>query len=233
MKQHAAAEDSGTLRISISGLNHTPKKNIMENKIPVKLPFGKTIFQTISGQSITSDTAFMVETVLHHFKQERSSVLELGSGNGIISIMLAYYRPTWHITGIDIQPHLIKLAKENTRLAEVNTSFLCSDLRSFSVKKKFNLVISNPPYFPKTNGKISPIRERAISRHEIMCTMSDVIKAVKRNLNSEGKAYLLYPMSRINELLVSAKRVDLKFEEKIIFSEVENKKKVLVVLKHA
>ena len=205
----------------------------MESKIPVKLPFGKTIFQTISGQSITSDTAFMVETVLHKFKQKRLSVLELGSGNGIISIMLAYYCPTWKITGIDIQPHLVKLAKENSRLAEVNTAFLCSDLKSFSTKEKFNLIISNPPYYVKTDGKISPIRERAISRHEVMCSMYDVLKAVKRNLTSEGKAYLLYPMSRINELLVSAKRVDLKFEEKIIFSEPENKKKVLVVLKHA
>ncbi len=233
MKQHAVAEDSGTLLISILGLNPTPKKTTMENKIPVKLPFDKTIFQTISGQSITSDTAFMVEIVLHHFKQERLSVLELGSGNGIISIMLAYYRPTWKITGIDIQPHLVKLAKENSRLAEVNTAFLCSDLQSFSAKKKINLIISNPPYYVKASGRISPIRERAISRHEIMCTMHDVLKAVKRNLKPEGKAYLLYPMSRINELSVSAKRVDLKFEEKIIFSETENKKKVLVVLRHA
>jgi tRNA1Val (adenine37-N6)-methyltransferase len=205
----------------------------MESKIPVKLPFGKTIFQTISGQSITSDTAFMVEIVLHHFKQERLSVLELGSGNGIISIMLAYYCPTWKITGIDIQPHLVKLAKENSRLAEVNTAFLCSDLKSFSAKEKFNLIISNPPFYVKASGRISPIRERAISRHEIMCSMHDILKAVKRNLTSEGKAYLLYPMSRINELLGSAKRVDLKFEEKIIFSEMENKKKVLMVLKHA
>ena len=205
----------------------------MENKKPVKLPFGKTIFQSSNGQSITSDTAFIVETVLRYFKQERSSVLELGSGNGIISIMLSYYRPTWQITGIDIQPHLIKLAKENSRLAEVDTSFLCSDLKSFSAKEKFNLIISNPPYYAIADGKISPNRERAISRHEIMCTMHDVLLAVKRNLTPEGKAYLLYPISRINELLDSAKRVDLKFEEKIIFSKTENKKKVLVVLKYA
>jgi 16S rRNA (guanine1207-N2)-methyltransferase len=233
MKQHAAAEDSGTLHISFLGLIPTAKKTTMENKIPVKLPFGKTIFQTSSGQSITSDTAFMVETMLHHFKTERLSVLELGSGNGIISIMLSYYRPTWKITGIDIQPHLVKLAKDNSRLAEVDPLFLCSDLKSFSAKKKIDLIISNPPYFPKIDGRISPVRERAISRHEIKCTMNDVLNAVKRNLNSEGKAYLLYPMSRINELWVSAKRVDLKFKEKIIFFETENKKKVLVVLKHA
>ena len=233
MQQHAAAEVSGTLRISILGLNHPPHKTTMENKIPVTLPFGKTIFQTSGGQSITSDTAFLVVTVLPHFKQERLSVLELGSGNGIISIMLAHHRPAWKITGIDIQSHLVKLAKDNSRLAEVDTTFLCSDLKSFSAKEKFDLIISNPPYFPKIDGRISPVRERAISRHEISCTMNDVLMAVKRNLNSEGKAYLIYPMSRINELSVSAKRVDLKFEEKIIFSETENKKKVLAVLKHA
>jgi len=233
MKQHAVVEVSGTLRISILGLNRTAKKTIMKNIIPVKLPFGKTIFQTISGQSITSDTAFIVETVLHQFKQEKLSVLELGSGNGIISIMLDYYRPTWQITGIEIQSHLLKLAKENSQMAKVDTSFICSDLKSFSAKEKFDLIISNPPHFPKTDGRISPVRERAISRHEVMCTMNDVLLAVKRNLKPEGKACLLYPMSRINELSVSAKRVDLKFEEKIIFSETENKKKVLMVLKHA
>ncbi len=233
MKQHAVAEDSGTLRISILGLNLTPKKTRMENKIPVKLPFGKTMFQTSSGQSITSDTALIVETVLHHFKQEKLSVLELGSGNGIISIMMSYYRPNWLITGIDIQPHLVELAIENSRLAEVHTSFLCSDLKNFSAKEKFNLIVSNPPFYPKKGGKISPVLERAISRHEIMCTMNDVLMAVKRNLKPEGKVYLLYPISRINELLISAKRVDLKFIEKIIFTETKNKKRVLVVLEYA
>ena len=205
----------------------------MENKVPVKLPFGKTIFQTSSGQSITSDTALIVDTLLRHFKHEKQSVLELGCGNGIISIMLAYYRPAWQIIGIDIQPHLVKMATENSRLAEVDISFSYSDLKIFTAKAKFNLIVSNPPFYPENCGKLSPIHERAISRHEIMCTMNDVLTAVKRNLKPDGKAYLLYPMNRINELLVSAKRVDLKFTEKIIFSKTKNKKKVLVVLEYA
>lgn len=199
----------------------------------VLLPFNKTIYQTDHGQSITSDTAFVVETILRKNPAEKLKVMELGSGNGIISIMLAHYRPNWRITGIEIQPELVKLSQSNAELAEVKIEFLEADLKEFQTAKKLDLIISNPPYFAKNQGRISPIKERAISRHEIICTMADVFRCVKRNLISTGKAFLIYPTSRWEECEKNAKKVDLIVADKIIMSLEKQKERMMMELVHA
>ncbi|MDO9578912.1 MAG: methyltransferase [Candidatus Cloacimonadales bacterium] len=200
---------------------------------PVILPFGKTIYQTDHGQSITSDTAFVVETILEQIQEENLSVLELGSGNGIISIMLAHYRPNWQISGLEIQKELMILSKRNAELAEVKIDFQEADLKNFQSSFRFDLIISNPPYFPVNQGKISPIPERAISRHEISCKMIDIFQTVKRNLKPDGKAFLLYPEERLAEAEKNVKKVDLKLASKFIMPAVKSRKKIVLKLEKA
>ena len=194
----------------------------------VKLPFGKTIFQTRCGHSITSDSAFFVETVSEQISQENINLLELGSGNGIISIMLSHYHPKWKIIGIEIQKHLVKLSQDNTKLSETSPTFSQADLRAFTSLQKYDLIISNPPYFPKDKGRISPIVERAISRHEITCNMLDILECVKRNLKKDGRAFILYPQNREHDIDNFAKKVDLKARKKFVLDSEKKKKKIIV-----
>jgi tRNA1Val (adenine37-N6)-methyltransferase len=201
--------------------------------VPVQLPFGKTIYQTKDGHSITSDSAFLVKTVSNQTSQENINLLELGSGNGIISIMLSYYHPKWKILGIEIQKHLVELSSDNAKLSETSSAFTEVDLRKFTSSQKYDLIVSNPPYFKKNNGRISPIRERAISRHEITCNMTDILECVKRNLKKDGNAFILYPQNRENDLDNFAKKVDLKTRKKFVLESEENKKKMIVELIHA
>ena len=200
---------------------------------PVKLPFGKTIYQTDHGQSVTTDTAFVVEAILQKNTEENLSVLELGSGNGIISIMLAHYRPSWQITGIEIQSEPAELSQQNAELAEVKINFEESDLRTFQSSSHFDLIVSNPPFYPIDSGRISPIQERAVSRHEISCNMSDVFQAVRRNLKKGGKAFLFYPEERLIDVEKNVKKVDLKLASKFIMPTERNKKKILMELINA
>ena len=201
--------------------------------VPVKLPFGKTIYQTKDGHSITSDSAFLVKTITDQISQENINLLELGSGNGIISIMLSHYHPKWQVMGIEIQKHLVELSRDNAILSETSSTFTEADLRAFTSSPKYDLIVSNPPYFPKNEGRISPIQERAISRHEISCDMMDILECVKRNLINEGSAFILYPQNREVDIDNYAKKVDLKTREKFILNSEENKKKVIVELVHA
>jgi len=205
------------------------------DKIAVKLPFGKTIYQTKQGQSVSTDTELIVNTILAETKKQATKlkVLELGSGNGIISIMLSHYRPDWEITGLEIQSHLVKLARENSELAKVKVNFVQGDLREKKfTPANFDLIISNPPYYPKNKGKISPIEERAISRTEIMCTMQDVFKSIKYHLKKDGIAFVIYPVSRIDEILMNTKKVDLNIHRKIIPNKITKQEKVIVGLIH-
>jgi len=199
----------------------------------VFLPFGKTIYQTDQGQSITTDTGFVVKTVLARVAESKVSVLEIGSGNGIISIMLAHYRPRWSITGIEIQPELVELSRSNAELAEVKTKISEADLKSFTSDFHYDLIVSNPPYNPMNEGKISPNPERAISRHEIACNMNDVLKCIKRNLKKNGQAFLLYPASRMAECEKSVKKVDLNIGRKFILPSQKQKERIMLELMHA
>ncbi|MEA2095518.1 MAG: methyltransferase [Candidatus Cloacimonadota bacterium] len=199
----------------------------------VQLPFGKTIFQTRGGHSITSDSAFLVETVSEQISQENINLLELGSGNGIISIMLSHYHPKLKIMGIEIQRHLVKLSQDNTKLSKTSSTFIEADLRAFTSSRKYDLIISNPPYFPKDKGRISPIVERAISRHETTCNILDIMKCVRRNLKKDGNAFILYPQNREQELYNFAKKVDLKARKKFVLDSEKKKKKIIVELVHA
>ena len=199
----------------------------------VQLPFGKTIFQTRGGHSITSDSAFLVETVSEQISQENINLLELGSGNGIISIMLSHYHPKWKILGIEIQRHLVKLSQDNAKLSETSSTFTERDLRTFTSSQKYDLIISNPPYFSKDKGRMSPIVERAISRHEITCNMLDIMECVKRNLKKDGSAFVLYPQNREQELYNFAKKVDLKARKKFVLDSEKKKNKIIVELVHA
>jgi len=205
------------------------------DKIAVKLPFKETIYQTKNGHSVSTDTEFFVHIILSeiHKQTTKMKVLELGSGNGIISIMLSHYRPNWEITGLEIQTHLNELANENSESAKVKANFVQGDLckKEFAANN-FDLIISNPPYYPKKNGKISPIKERAISRTEIMCTMQDVFKSIKYHLKNDGTAFVIYPISRLDEILMNTKKVDLNIQKKIISNKIKKQEKVIVELVH-
>ncbi len=177
---------------------------------PVLLPFGKTIYQTSRGQAISTDTSNLVQTILKKEKNIPKKVLEFGTGNGIISLMLAHYNSNWEITAFDIQEKLIDLAKKNAKIISQKITFLVDDIKNPQniPDNNYDLIFGNPPYFKKENTRISPIYERAISRNEILCEMSDVLNLVKQKLARNGKSYLIYPESRLKE-----------FEEKTVSFE--------------
>ncbi|KQC10375.1 MAG: hypothetical protein APR54_03165, partial [Candidatus Cloacimonas sp. SDB] len=190
---------------------------------PVLLPFGKTIYQTKQGQLISSDNSHLVDFLLQRETENFQTVLDLGCGNGILSLMLAHYRPAWRITGIEIQPHLVEIAQKNCQLTEAtNVDIQLQNLRCWQSEQTWDLIVCNPPYHPLNSGKISPIKEKAISRHELCCNMLDILTFIKGNLKLSGKAYLIYAPNRTFDLEKFTKKVDLNIERR--FSSKKNRK---------
>ncbi|MCF7920732.1 MAG: methyltransferase [Candidatus Cloacimonetes bacterium] len=179
---------------------------------PVTLPFGKTVYQSNSGQGISTESGELVKKILDLECKEQLRVLELGSGSGIISLMIKHYKVDWDIIGIEIQKHLVEISRRNSILAEETIVFQEEDLRRFTDVKGFDLIITNPPYFKVSESRISPNRERAISRHELFCELKDILEAFNRNLNDRGRAYFLYPEYREDELKKSAAGLNMKLD---------------------
>ena len=194
---------------------------------PVLLPFGKTIYQTDLGQSVSSDNTYLVDLVLQKTDLNPLSALDLGCGNGILALMLAHYRPKWNISGIEIQPHLADLARKNCLLTQAdNIVIYQQDLRLWISQERYDIIFSNPPYYPQTSGRLSPLKEKAISRHEISCTMRDILSFIKHYLKISGKAYLIYPSERTADMQNFSKKVDLIIEEEFFFKNNKKEKKV-------
>lgn len=141
-------------------------------------------------------------------KEDR--VIDLGTGCGVIPLVIAYRTKTVHkIVGLEIQPELAELATRNvdennfTGRIEIHRMDFREVSQAFEAGS-FDLVLSNPPYRKPGTGLISPIRQKAIARHELTATITDVLKAAMHLLREGGRAALVYPSVRLGNLMRSA-----------------------------
>ncbi len=174
------------------------------NKLNVKLPFSEIeIEQLPDGQPVTDATNFLQETIIANTHRNSLRGLELGSGNGVVSLMLALQKPEWHLTGLELQRELAELAQSNNARLGLACSFTCGDLRDYRQLLQYqgyDLIYANPPWIKVSSGKVSPIPNRAISRQEVCCTMKDVLLCVDWCLEPKGFGWIIYPVDRKTDL---------------------------------
>lgn len=138
------------------------------------------------------------------------SVLDVGTGCGVIPLLLTTREPDLQITAVEVQESLYNLALDNmsqNKLANpirvVHGDFL--QVASTLEKEGFDLVISNPPYRKVNSGRKNPNGERAIARHEILLNLAAILEHSACLLKPGGKIALTYPPLRLNETLTEMK----------------------------
>lgn len=139
------------------------------------------------------------------------SILDLGTGCGIISLILAFRNPQVHIHAVELQPELIELAHDNVadnHMAD-RIEVVQADMRSLpcgQVTGPFDWIVSNPPYHRSDTGRINPNSQRALARHEITMDLAQLLACAHRMLRTGGRLALIYPADRTAELLVQMRR---------------------------
>lgn len=152
---------------------------------------------------------FSIDSVLLAWaagKIKADTIVDLGTGCGIMPIILAYRNPETLVYGIEIQKGLFDLAAQNIKANQMEKSVRLFSMDFKNVKAGFfpntpNLVISNPPYRNVGSGRLNPHSEKACARHEISATLADVVSTAGRLLNISGKFLTIYPSWRMAELL--------------------------------
>ncbi len=134
------------------------------------------------------------------------AVVDLGTGCGIIPLMLVHQRPDIRVAAVEIQPELAELARRNAmenRMADA-IAIHCADMRTLTpaaVGAPVDLVVSNPPFREGRSGRVNPNPQRAMARHEIAIDLPGLIAAGRRLLRTGGRMAVIYPARRLAELL--------------------------------
>lgn len=136
---------------------------------------------------------------------EGEKVVDLGTGNGILPILLSAKTKGEHFTGIEIQDEIAMMAKRSVSLNNLDEkiSIINGDIKN--VKEMFNpesinVVVSNPPYMIADHGIINPDSPKALARHEIKCDFADIVRASKYLLKNSGRLYLVHRPFRLVEI---------------------------------
>lgn len=181
---------------------------------------------------------FSIDAVLlaYHVKPKPDDkILDLGTGCGIVALILAYRNPAIKIYGIELQKELAQIAalnvRENCMTGQI--SILCDDLRRFKldmISGPVDLVTSNPPYRKAISGRINPNQQRAIARHEIKATLFDILESAKRLLRKSGRFITIYPSERTTDLLTQMRHAGIEPKYlRIIHSGFQTEAKLILV----
>ncbi len=162
-----------------------------------------SIKQAKSGYRFSMDAVALAS---HAAIKSGDRVLDVGTGCGIIALMLAYLHPDITVYGVEIQKSLADIAVLNVNensMADRITIFH-QDIKTITpsmTSGPVDVVICNPPHTPKSSGRINPDNHLAIARHEIAITLDDLIETGKRMLTHAGRFIMVYPAKRMVETL--------------------------------
>ncbi|TAH72779.1 MAG: tRNA1(Val) (adenine(37)-N6)-methyltransferase [Anaerolineaceae bacterium] len=134
------------------------------------------------------------------------SVLDLGTGTGIIPILLEAKTPGKRFCGLEIQKGSADMARRSVILNELEDKIdiVDGDIKEASLlfgMASFDVVTCNPPYMNHSHGIINPDSGKAIARHEILCTLEDVIRETARVLRPNGRFYMVHRPFRLVDII--------------------------------
>lgn len=136
--------------------------------------------------------------------------VDLGTGTGIIPILLEAKYDGIHYTGLEIQEEVADMARRSVALnhLEDKLSIVTGDIKEASRlfgAASFDVVTSNPPYMNDAHGLKNPDLPKAIARHEVLCTLDDVTREASRLLKPGGRFYMVHRPHRLIEIITSLK----------------------------
>ncbi len=173
------------------------------NEVIEDLGEGYRIIQNKSMFCYGTDAAVLSDFIVAKPKEK---LIDLCSGNGIIPILLCKKTRCSDITALEIQEEVCELAKKSVKLNNLTerVRVVNGDLREVKSKfpcGSFDVVTCNPPYMPAGTGKSNISESVNIARHEIMCTLEDVVKSAAYLVKNGGRFYMVHRAERLSDII--------------------------------
>ncbi|MDO5383125.1 MAG: tRNA1(Val) (adenine(37)-N6)-methyltransferase [Eubacteriales bacterium] len=167
--------------------------------------------------------------------KKNDKVLDLGTGNGVIPILMQAKNPCSNYTGLEIQEVSADLARRNVLMNKLSQrlTIVQGDIREASHifgEASFNVITSNPPYMNENHGIINPESAKAIARHEILCTLDDVVREASLCLKVKGHFYMVHRPQRLVDIFTTMKKYHLEPKRMRMVYPYINKKANMVLI---
>ena len=160
----------------------------------------------------------------------------MGTGTGIISILLCGKTNLKEIIGVEIQKEVYEMAKKSSELNKLENKFklVNEDLKKISKKfpaNSFDAIVTNPPYKKENTGLINENEFQKISRHEIMCKIEDIAKVSSYLLKSNSSIYMVHRPDRLADIIEALREYKLEPKNiRMVYPKI-NKEPNLVLIK--
>ena len=192
------------------------------NKIEIPLYEGERIddLQRNQYQIIQNEAKFcfgMDAVLLSGYTKVKKgeTVLDLGTGTGIIPLLLSAKTEASHFTALEIQEESADMARRSVALNGLSEkiTIVTADIKKATQifgKAVFDVVISNPPYMNDQHGLKNPDMPKAIARHEVLCSLEDVVREASAVLKPNGRFYMVHRPFRLAEIFEQLKKYKLE-----------------------
>ncbi len=194
----------------------------------------------LSGLKILQDPkrfCFGMDAVLlsGFVRCERGRLLDLGTGTGILPLLLSAKTKAEHLTGLEIQPDSADMARRSVAMNDLQEriTIVTGDLKEAGAifpPASFDVVTCNPPYIADSHGLKNASDAKAIARHEVCCALADVVNAAAKMLKVGGTLYLVYLPERLSELTVRLHEAGLEPKRlRIVYPTKEQKPSMILL----
>lgn len=168
------------------------------------------IIQEKNSFSYGTDAIFLSNIV-----KPKGNIVDLGTGNGIIPLRLINKKNIKKIYGVEIQREVAELAKRSIKLngLEEKIEILNMDLKKLDhkfEKHSIDIITCNPPYMKRGDALVNRDKNFAISRHEILCDLDDILRISNYLLKPLGKFYLVHRPNRLVDIFSTMRKYDIE-----------------------
>ena len=167
---------------------------------------GKKMIVEEKGLKITEDAILLSEFMKKYFSRKgknlkgEKSFLEIGAGQGIISLLLSELDIISEIFAVEIQEEVFAALKKNIEINDLNGKIIPINKNIKNVNGEYDFIFSNPPYKKTSSGKMPENEMERISKYEILLTLEELILEIRRLLKNYGEFFVVVPNSRLNDV---------------------------------